>query len=217
MSADQTYNFDTSMLENKKLKIIIIGAEGDVGRCVCEQISKYHEIIRVGRSSGDIKADIGDRRSIEAMFSKTGKVDAVVTAAGAVRYHAVDEFPEDEFMVGISSKFMGQVKVVLSGIEYMNDGGSFTLTSGITNRDPVAQGASSSATNGAIEGFVFGAAVDMPRGIRINAVSPGLLDVSTERFRAFFPGFEPIPSSRVGLAYVKSVEGVVTGQVFPVF
>jgi NAD(P)-dependent dehydrogenase (short-subunit alcohol dehydrogenase family) len=80
------------------------------------------------------------------------------------------------------------------------------------NRDPIAGGASAAAANGAIDSFVFGASVDMPRGIRINSVSPGVLQNSMDRYKGLFPGHEPVSSERVGLAYVKCVEGVITGQ-----
>jgi NAD(P)-dependent dehydrogenase (short-subunit alcohol dehydrogenase family) len=98
-------------------------------------------------------------------------------------------------------------------MDYLNDGGSFTLTSGVLNRDPIKGGSGAAAANGAIDGFIVGAAVDMPRGIRINSVSPGLLQVSVDRYEGFFPGHEPVSSKRVGLAYSKSVEGVISGQV----
>jgi hypothetical protein len=44
-------------------------------------------------------------------------------------------------------------------------------------------------------------------------VSPGLLQESAKKYEGFFPGHEPVASSRVGLAYAKSVEGKITGQV----
>ena len=53
----------------------------------------------------------------------------------------------------------------------------------------------------------------MPRGLRINVVSPGLLQASVKKYEGFFPGHEPVSSERVGLAYAKSVEGAITGQV----
>ena len=74
-------------------------------------------------------------------------------------------------------------------------------------------GTGAATANGALGGFVVGAAVELPRGLRINVVSPGLLEVSEERYGRFFPGHERVPSARVGRAFAKSVEGVVTGQV----
>ena len=56
----------------------------------------------------------------------------------------------------------------------------------------------------------------MPRGIRINAVSPGLLEESAVKYDGFFPGHETVSAARVGLAYAKSVDGALTGQVISV-
>lgn len=96
----------------------------------------------------------------------------------------------------------------------MNNGGSFTLTSGVLNRDPIAGGACAAAANGALDGFVLGAAVDMPRGIRINAVSPEVLEVSRNKYEGFFPGHNHVSEEAVGLAFSKSVEGCLSGRVF---
>ena len=92
--------------------------------------------------------------------------------------------------------------------------GSFTLTSGILSRDQIRQGANAAAVDAALDGFVAAAAIEMPRGLRINAVSPGLLAESAQAYDGFFPGHGPVSSARVGLAYVKSVEGALTGKVF---
>ena len=198
------------------MRVIVIGASGDIGRVVCETLSPRHEIITVGRSGGDIRADIADRASIEAMYRQVGKVDAVVSAAGTVHFGPLGEFTEEQFMLGLTNKVMGQINVVLAGLEHVADGGSFTLTSGILDRDPIRMGCGAATANGALGGFVVAAAIDMPRGQRINVVSPGVLKVSEERYGQFFPGHDPVSSRRVGLAYAKSVEGAVTGQVITV-
>ena len=195
------------------MKVIVIGAEGDIGRAACTELSSRHDIIKVGRSSGDIRADIADRASIEAMFRTTGKVDAVVSAAGSVHFGPLTEFTEEQFMLGLTNKVMGQVNLVLAGLDHVGDGGSFTLTSGVLDRDPVRMGTGAAAANGALGGFVTGAAIEMPRGLRINVVSPGLLEVSEKRYGSLFPGHERVSSERVGLAFAKSVEGALTGQV----
>ena len=99
------------------------------------------------------------------------------------------------------------------GLAHVNDNGSFTLTSGILDRDPIRKGVNASTVNAALAGFVMAAAIEMPRGIRINVVSPGLLEDSVVKYDGFFPGHEPVSSERVGFGYVKSVEGAITGQV----
>lgn len=195
------------------MRIIVIGADGDIGRAACAELSTRHQIIKVGRNSGDIHADLADRSSLDAMYARTGKVDAVVSTAGAVHFGPLIEFTEEQFMVGLSNKVMGQINIVLAGMDHVSDGGSFTLTSGVLDRDPVREGSGAAAANGALGGFVVGAAIEMPRGLRINVVSPGLLDISKERYGKYFHGHETVPSERVGRAYAKSVEGAVTGKV----
>ncbi|MCP4387867.1 MAG: short chain dehydrogenase [Gammaproteobacteria bacterium] len=196
------------------MKIIVIGANGAVGKTAVEALSPRHEIIKVGRSSGDLQVDIEDVDSIRAMYQQAGKVDAVVSAVGHGHFGAVDQMTSEQFMKGINHKVLPQVNLVLEGFDYINDGGSFTLTSGVLNRDPIPGGSCAAAANGALDGFVLGAAVDMPRGIRINSVSPEVLEVSREKYDGFFRGHVHVSNEAVGLAYSKAVEGCLNGQVF---
>ena len=195
------------------MKIIVVGANGAVGRTAVDALAGRHEIIAVGKSSGDLHIDIEDVEGIRTMYQEVGKVDSVVSAIGHGHFGAVDEMTGEQFMKGINYKVMPQVNLVLEGIDYMNDGGAFTLTSGVLNRDPISGGSAAAAANGAIDGFVVGAAVDMPRGIRINAVSPEVLEVSREKYDGFFRGHVHVSTEAVGLAYSKAVEGCLTGQI----
>ncbi len=195
------------------MRILIVGGTGTVGKAAATELGRRHEIVRAGRSSGDLTVDVMDEASVKAMYGKLGKVDAIVTCVGHVHFGPVASMTPEQFRKGLNDKLMGQVNLVLLGMNNVNDNGSFTLTSGVLDRDPVRQGANAAAVNGAIGAFVKGAAVEMPRGIRINAVSPGLLEDSAVKYDGFFPGHEPVSAARVGLAYAKSVEGALTGQV----
>jgi NAD(P)-dependent dehydrogenase (short-subunit alcohol dehydrogenase family) len=196
------------------MKIIVIGANGAVGKTAIDSLSSRHEIIAVGKTSGDIQVDIEDVDSIRAMYQQVGKIDSVVAAVGHGHFGSVDEMTSEQFMKGINHKVLPQINLVLEGFDYVNDNGSFTLTSGVLNRDPIRGGSCAAAANGAIDGFIVGAAVDMPRGIRINAVSPEVLEVSREKYDGFFHGHVHVSSEAVGLAYSKSVEGCLNGRIF---
>lgn len=198
------------------MRILVVGASGTVGQAAIKALSARHEIVTAGRSAGDVRVDLMDEASVRAMFEKLGRLDAVVSAAGHVHFGPVATMTPAQFRKGLDDKLMGQINLVLIGLPHVNDGGSFTLTSGIIDRDPIRQGSNAAAVNGAIGGFVKGAAIEMPRGIRINAVSPGLLEESAQKYDGFFPGHEPVSSARVGLAYVKSVDGALTGQVIAI-
>jgi len=198
------------------MRILVVGANGTVGQAAMKELSRRHEIVKAGRASGDVTVDLMNEDSVRAMFAKLGKVDAVVSCAGHVHFGPVASMTPEQFRKGLDDKLMGQVNLVLLGQAHVNDGGSFTLTSGVLDRDPVRAGANAAAVNGAINAFARGAAIEMPRGIRINAVSPGLLEESARKYDGFFPGHEPVSSARVGLAYAKSVDGALNGQVIAV-
>ena len=195
------------------MRILVVGAEGTVGRCAVNELGRRHEIIKAGRKSGDVHVDLTDEASIRAMFEKAGKIDAIVAATGHTHFGPLQTMTAAQFRKGLDDKLMGQINLALIGQHHVNDGGSITLTSGVLDRDPIRQGANAAAVNGAIGGFVKSAAIEMPRGLRINAVSPGLLEDSVQKYDGYFPGHEPVSAARVGLAFAKSVEGAITGQV----
>lgn len=198
------------------MKIILVGAAGDVGKAAYDALSGRHEIITAGRSSGDVKVDLASPEGIGAMYREVGPVDAVISAAGEVEFGLLTDMTVDRFRFGLENKVLTQINLVLEGLAVVNHGGSFTLTSGILDRDPVRKGAGAATANGALAGFVKAAAIDMPNSLRINVVSPGLLEVSADQYGAMFPGHELVSSKRVGLAYAKCVEGANTGQVVTV-
>lgn len=195
------------------MKVVIVSANGAVGNAAVAALSERHQIIRVGKTSGDIQVNLEDAASIRAMYEAIGKIDAMVCAVGHGHFGPVDEMTTGQFIKGINGKVLPQINLVLLGFEYMNDGGSFTLTSGVLNRDPIKGGSSAAAANGAIDGFVGGAAIEMPRGIRINAVSPEVLEVSRTKYDGFFRGHNHVSNEAVGRAFSKAVEGLVNGQV----
>jgi NAD(P)-dependent dehydrogenase (short-subunit alcohol dehydrogenase family) len=195
------------------MRILVVGAEGTVGKAAVSDLSKRHEIISAGRNSGTVMVDVTEEASVHAMFKKSGRVDHVIVLTGHTHFGPIAEMTPEMFRKGLNDKLMGQINVALIGMHHVNDGGSITLTSGVTNRDPIRKGANAAAVNGALDDFALSAAIEMPRGIRINVVSPGLLEESAKKYDGFFPGHEPVSSARVGIAYTKAVEGAMTGQV----
>ncbi|AZD65223.1 NAD(P)-dependent dehydrogenase, short-chain alcohol dehydrogenase family [Pseudomonas chlororaphis] len=196
------------------MKILLIGANGTLGSAVDKELSQRHEIIRIGRTSGDFQVDISDSASIRALFEQTGTFDALICAAGNVTFAPLGEMSEQHFALGLQDKLMGQVNLLLIGREFANDGASFTFTSGILNRDPIRSGASAALVNGAIDGFVRAAAIELPRGLRVNSVSPTVLVEAMDSYAPYFRGYKPVPGADVALAYAKSVEGLQTGQTY---
>ncbi len=198
------------------MKVVIIGASGTIGRAVVDELSPRHKIVKVGRKSGDVNVDITSTESISKMYEKIGSFDALVATTGNVHFGDLNQMSEQDYYIGIKDKLMGQVNLVLIGKNYINDGGSFTLTSGVVSHDPIKYGSSASMVNAAVDGFVIGAAIELTKGIRLNSVSPGVVLESMDTYGDFFRGHEPVTVARVALAFSKSVEGLLNGQVFQV-
>ena len=209
------------MSDAPRLRILLIGAGGELGRAVAAELGGRHEIISAGSKSGDIRIDISDPTSIVAGLAAAGPLDAVACAAGAVNFHplsaiSVASLAESSYGLGLANKLMGQVNLTLAARDALREDGSITLIAGVLAGDPIFAGSSASMVNGAIESFARAAAIELPRGLRINAVSPTVFEESMGSYGPFFRGFDPVPVMRAARAFSRSIEGRQTGQVYKV-
>jgi NAD(P)-dependent dehydrogenase (short-subunit alcohol dehydrogenase family) len=199
------------------MKVLIVGANGTLGKAVAAELGARHEIVGASRAGGDVRVDLRDTASVEAMFDAVGPVDAVISAAGKVPFAPLGELTEARYLEGLQDKLLGQIRLVNVGTAHVRDGGSFTLITGILTEQPILSGAVASTVNGAVEAFARAAAIELPRGIRINVVSPTVLTEAMHAYAPYFRGFEPVSAARAAMAFSRSVEGRQTGQVYKVW
>jgi len=199
------------------MKILLIGASGTIGKRIYEAIVKRHEVISASRSGADVAVDITSAESIEKMFNNVKNLDAVICAAGPAKFAPFSEMTEDDIYVGIRGKMMGQVNLVRIGQQYVNDSGSFTLTTGILADDPIAGSAAVSLVNGGVNSFALAAAQELPRGMRVNVICPTVVEDSAEVYADYFPGFDPAPMEKVVNGYIRSVETRITGRIIRIY
>jgi len=209
-------------MSERRLRILVVGASGTLGRAVAAELAARHEVVAAGRNSGDVRLDFTDVASVHRAFAQVGALDAVISTAGRVTFAPLADFAaapygESLHSLGIADKLLGQVNLALAARDHLRDGGSITLTSGILAEQPIRQGSSASLVNGAIEAFVRAAAIELPRGLRINAISPSVLSEALGDYAPYFRGFEAVPAARAALAYSRSVEGAETGKIYRVF
>ncbi|MEH8247722.1 short chain dehydrogenase [Aeromonas veronii] len=194
--------------------VILIGAQGKMGQAALSGLGK-HKVITASRSGEgcDFQVDITSRESIERLYQNVGSFDAVVNTAGYCEYAPFGEMSDDQWQTTIQSKLMGQINLVNIGLNYINQGGSFTLISGILNIKPIPLAIADATTSGAIDTFVQCVAHELPRGIRINVVNPTVLEEAWDVYGEMMPGFQPVPGALVGKAFERSVDGFISGQV----
>ena len=194
------------------MKIVIVGASGTMGTYLSNAFAKEHEIVRADRKSPDVQVDITSPASIEKMYKRIGAFDALICTAGPTYVGPWKNLDADTFRIGVEGKMMGQINLVLIGQNYINPKGSFTLITGALAHEPQKNFANASAANAAVEGFVRGAAIELEHGIRINAVSPTVIEASPQYF-PFFPGEIPVTMKQLEFGFRKSVFGASTGQI----
>src|ERR1700724_3736834 len=199
------------------MKIVLIGANGKIGELVQTAMAGAgHEIVKVGRKSGDFQVDIENRESIRQLYQAVGSFDAVAVAAGEVVFAPLSQLTAENWQFSLGSKLMGQISLAQEAIPFINERGSFTLGSGVLNEEPIFAGVAGATVSGPLEGFVRAAAVELPKGLRINVVNPTILKESETHMGSFFPGVIPVEGWRVAQAYKRAILGVQTGRVYKV-
>ena len=190
------------------MRILVVGATGTIGRAVADALAARHEVLRASRKA-DVTVDITIPDSIRDMYQRVGKLDAVVSCAGSGAFKPLAALTDEDIQSTLGDKLMGQVNLVRFGVHHVNDNGVFVLTAGIFSKSPMPGVAALAMANGALESFARAAALDLPRGIRINTISPPFIRETAQAMG--LPG--GLPAAENAKAYVALVEGKETGQV----
>lgn len=194
------------------MRIVVVGS-GAIGSAVRTLLqSNGHEVVTVGRRSGDFHADISDIESLKALFGRIGPFSAVANAAGDVFPGPLELTTDEQWANSLQSKGMGQINLVRAALPHMADKGSFTLVSGVLTDEYMHGGTIGTTINHLVEGFVKASAVELPRGIRINCISPTVL-AEAVAYHAYFAGFAPVPADDVALAYLRAISTPITGRI----
>lgn len=195
------------------MRILAIGGSGTIGKRLNAALQPKHELTLVGRSSHPIRVDITSAASIENMYRGLPAQDAVVCVAASGALDNFQTLTETELLDNMKGKFFGQANLVLIGQRYLNDGGSFTLTSGIFAERAAKGVTGGGVVSGALHSFVLSAALELQRGLRINVVSPTMAEDSVETFGDQFAGWPVVSMQELTQHYVDCVEGKQTGQI----
>ncbi|TAN22626.1 MAG: short chain dehydrogenase [Acidobacteria bacterium] len=193
------------------MKIIVVGGSGTIGSAVVKTLeAKRHEVIGASRKAA-VKVDLENAGSVRAMFEQVKDVDAVVCCAGDAAFRPFAELTDTDYQLGLRSKLMGQVGLARIAKDYLREDGSITLTSGVLAQKPMAGSAAVSLVNAALEGFVRAAALELPRRLRINVVSPPW--VRETLIQLHMDPNVGLPAAEVAKAYAASVEGDRQGSI----
>ena len=190
------------------MKIIIVGASGKIGKEVDRALSDSHEIIRVGRRTGGVQCDYTDTESVRSMFEVIGEFDSLISVAGGdSTFKPFQDLEDADYQYGFERKFLGQIRFLRLGERFARDNGSFVVTSGFLSHYPNPYSIATGPLNAAVDTFVKNIAPLLPRGIRVNVVSPApIVEPGQE-------GKGVVTAAETAKLYVEAVEGDITGKV----
>lgn len=192
-------------------KVLVVGASGLLGGEVVRALAGRAEVVSASRHDPGNPVDLASKKSIEALFEKVGEVDAIVCTAGMVHFVPWASVTDEDWAHGLANKLMGQVNLVRVGAAFVRDGGSITLTTGILAQHPMPGSSIVTTVNAAVEGFVRAAALEVGRGIRINAVSPGWI---AETLKAMgMDASQGLPAAEAAQVFVQLLESSSNGTV----
>jgi NAD(P)-dependent dehydrogenase (short-subunit alcohol dehydrogenase family) len=194
------------------MKIIIVGASGTIGTEVDKALSGRHDIIRVGVRSGDVQCDYTVSASVQDMFEKIGEFDTLISVAGGdSTFKPFTDLEDEDYRYGFERKFLGQIRFLKYGEKFVRDNGSFIFTSGFLSHYPNPASIATGPLNAAVDTFVKNTASLMPRGIRLNVVSPAPVVEPGREGRGL------VTAAETAKIYVKAVEGDFSGRVLRVW
>lgn len=195
------------------MRIVVVGATGIIGQAVTALLAADHDVIRVARSRADITTDVVDPDAVSAMYEAVGAFDALVCTFGAGVQGGLETLDDEAFNVGWRTKVLPQFNLVKQGLPRIADQGSFTLSSGVLSTEPMPGLSAVSATNGAVDAFCAAAALEMPRGVRINCVSPVFVEESLRAAGVTdFAGLPTQSAAATAKAYAQAVLGDWQGR-----
>jgi NAD(P)-dependent dehydrogenase (short-subunit alcohol dehydrogenase family) len=194
-------------------KIIVVGATGKLGRVVVEGLRKDYEVIRAGRSGPDLKIDAFDFESVSDILASVGPFDGLVSCIGGTPFKTFEELTMDDFAAGLSTKCFSQLNLAKAAIPFLSENGSITLTSGIIGDEPIIAGSCAAAANGALNMCVSTLAAEYAGKLRINVVSPSIIENSVDHYGMLFDGFEPSSNESIIHAYRRTISAPITGRV----
>ncbi len=193
-------------------KIVVVGATGRLGRVVVGGLNDY-EVVRAGRSGPDLKIDALDFESVSDVFASIGTFDGLISCIGGTPFKTFEELTMEDFALGLSKKCFSQLNLAKAAIPYLTENGSITLTSGIIGDEPILAGSCAAAANGALNMCVSTLAAEYAGKLRINIVSPSIIENSVEDYGMLFDGFEPTSKKRIVEAYRRTISAPISGRV----
>jgi NAD(P)-dependent dehydrogenase (short-subunit alcohol dehydrogenase family) len=135
----------------------------------------------IGRNVTGVQGDVSKIGDLDRLFSRIkeekGRLDIVFANAGTARFAPLGSITEDHYDLIFNTNVKGVLFTVQKALPLMPDGASIILNASIVGSKGLSANSVYSATKAALRSFARTWTTDLKqRGIRVNAVSPGVID-----------------------------------------
>jgi NADP-dependent 3-hydroxy acid dehydrogenase YdfG len=194
-------------------RVLVIGT-GNIGGALVRALDGKAEVLEASRQGG-LKLDITSQESIRSLDANVPDgVDHVVVATGASTFGPLKSFDAAAWQANIGGKLMSVTTLVVLLVNetaVLRDGGSITVTSGQSGSTVNELWPGLACNCAGLDAFVRCAGRGLPRGLRLNAVSPAL--VTETATRAGMPTAGTVAAKDVAEAYLPLIFGQMSGEV----
>lgn len=163
-------------------RAVILGGTHGMGEATATLLrAEGAEVLVTGRRAGDVHVDLTDLTALDgladAVRERFGRVDLLHVNAGFARLEPFEEVTVAAYDRTFDVNTKGAFFAVQKLAPLVRDGGAIVFTSSVADQGGspamIVYGAAKAAARSLVAGF---AAALVPRGIRVNAVSPGFID-----------------------------------------
>ena len=179
-----------------KIAVVTGGGRG-IGRAVCLRLAQegaavavnyradraaadslVGEIVAQGGRATALQADVTDPdalgRLMDAVVEEFGGLDILVSNAGIEHFGALADITPDDFDRVFQTNTRAQLFAAQHAARHLGVGGRIVLTASVNARKPWLHHTLYGASKAAVEAIAANLAIELgPRGITINAISPG--------------------------------------------
>jgi NAD(P)-dependent dehydrogenase (short-subunit alcohol dehydrogenase family) len=172
----------------KDRTVLVVGRGGGIARAVALAARDAGaSVVAAGRNQAALESaydglritdeyvDLTDEASVDALGLRLGTVDHVVSTASARARGRVADLDREAVRLAFDTKVIGPIMLAKHLASRMPQDGSFVFFSGATAVKPEIGTLAVAATNGAVDTVIRSLALELAP-IRVNAVSPGVID-----------------------------------------
>src|SRR5215470_3563747 len=182
---------------------------------------RWAQIQKSGGKAITVQADVSKQADVDRLFEtakKTfGSIDILVNNAGVYEFAPIEQITEESYRRMFDLNVLGTVLSTQAALQSMNGrGGSIINVSSVVSLTPPPATAIYSTTKGTVDVITRTLAQELgPRNIRVNSLSPGLVETEGTRAAGTTDGeFKNVAVARTPLGRVGEVEDIAKVAVF---